>query len=125
MNFDSYLLVKSQLAAQNRALVQLQGFDIQIEISAHNKVCLSTKIFNCLEGLSKEGIFSSLGLMGWSSREAFLYFEPASQSIYLVEESEALSQYIPFKDKIHGFLQVASEWREVLESLSLKTRAFA
>ena len=59
----------------------------------------------------------SSGVLRWQDRGSYLELDSFTNCIHLVHEIECAPTYIPFKAIITDLMQVADEWRDVLEGL--------
>jgi hypothetical protein len=123
MSYDAFLTVMNQLAGQRKARCVVQGSVIFIESKPKQKKwMLATRVFSGdghLPQSVKECVASS-GVLRWQEKGAKLRLDPASHSIYLVQEIGGEPKYVPFRYMMRDFADVANEWREILEDFAAR-----
>lgn len=121
MCYDAFLAVITQLSGRKKARVVIQGSVIFIETSPQKKCwSLSTRVFSS-DGYLPSNVracLSANGLARWQERGAYLQLDPLEQAVYLVHEVDSLPKYVPFKFLMKDFVEVANEWREILEEFA-------
>ncbi|MBS3905203.1 MAG: hypothetical protein KGZ39_07750 [Simkania sp.] len=123
MLYDTFLAVMNQLAGQRKARCVVQGSVIFIESKPVGKQwSLATCVFDGGEYLprSVKECVSSAGVLRWQERGANLRLDPASNSIYLVQEIQSSSKYVPFRYLMSDFAEVANEWRDILDDFAAR-----
>lgn len=120
MSYDAYLMTLSQLSGKSKARVVVQGSVIFIETQPNRKKWkMSTKIFE--EGSFPKAMkecISSSGMLKWQERGAYLKLDPCTNSLYLINEIESATKYVPFKYLVNDFAEVANEWKEILDDFA-------
>ncbi len=121
MSYDAFLAVTTQLAGQRKARCVVQGSVIFIESKpTEKKWALATRVFSG-DGFLPQSVkecISSSGTLRWQQRGANLQVDPASSSVYLVQEIDQAGKYVPFRYLMRDFAEVANEWREILEDFA-------
>ncbi len=121
MSYDAFLAILTQLAGKKKARVVVQGSVLFIETkSKRDQWTISTKVFDG-EGYIPKSVrdcVSSSGVLRWQERGAYLQLDSFTNSVYLVHEIENSKKYVPFRYFVHDFVEVANEWREILDDFS-------
>ena len=121
MSYDAFLAILTQLAGKKQARVVIQGSVIFIETqNKRDEWSLKTKVFGG-EGFIPKSVrdcVTSSGVLRWQERGAYLQLDAASSSVYLVHEIESSKKYVPFRYHVNDFVQVANEWKEILDDFS-------
>src|SRR5579871_5407460 len=100
MSYDAFLTVMDQLAGQRKARCVVQGSVIFIESKpTEKKWALATRVFNGDGYLPKsvKECISSVGVLRWQEKGASLRLDPDSHSVFLVQEIQSSSKYVPFR----------------------------
>jgi hypothetical protein len=123
MSYDTFLVVLSQLAGKKQARVVVQGSVIFVETDDKKaKWNLKTKVFDG-DGFLPHGVrdcVSSTGMLRWQERGAYLKLDNETQNVYLIHEIESSKKYVPFKYQVNDFVEVANEWKEILDDFSTR-----
>ena len=122
MSYDAFLVVMSQLAGHRKARVVINGDVIFFEASEKkNQWTLFTKVFTG-EGFlprSVRSCVSSGGILRWQGEGAYLKLDVSSHCVYLIQEIQMQEgKYIPFRHYLSDFLNIAEEWKEILQDIA-------
>jgi hypothetical protein len=121
MTYDAYLMAITQLSTRRKARVVVQGSVIFIETNPPRKKWhLSTKVFDG-DGHLPKGIkecLSSSGILKWQAGGAYLHLDSNDNTVHLINEVDSSSKYIPFKHHIGDFVEIAKEWKEILDDFA-------
>jgi hypothetical protein len=127
MSYKSYLFVLSQLSSRKNAECVIQGSVIFVEVEDKNQQWhLYTKVLDASEEKVPSFLRRSLGKKGilrWQERGAYLRLDPETSHVYLMQDIDSLSKYVPFKHVMNDFANVASEWKNILQEVSLRDDA--
>ncbi|MGE5196546.1 MAG: hypothetical protein ACM3JI_04380 [Anaerolineae bacterium] len=122
MSYDAFLTLLTQLAGQKKARVVIQGSVIFIEtMPQNNRMTLSTKVFSSENGFMPRKVrecISSSGFLKWQERGAYLKLDSFDNSVTLIQEIESSTKYVPFKYLMSDFVEVANEWKEILDDFA-------
>ena len=123
MEYNEFLIMMSQLSFHKKARVVLQGSVYFIEATPNkNKWRLSTKLlFNQKTMPTQLGeCISPHGVLRWDHGGAYLKFDYTESDLYLVREIECAAKYVPFRYLVSDFIDVADEWKAILDDFSKK-----
>lgn len=122
MSHDIFLSVLSQIYNNKKANIVVQGSVIFIETSKNkNSLEIKTKISENTGNTSS--YIPSNGILRIQDRGTYLKLDNETNDIYLVGEIKSSNQYIPFKYQVKDFVDVANEWKEILEDFSSRNDA--
>ncbi len=128
MFYSAFLLVMSQLAGNKKARVVVQDNVIFFEKSNRaDHLTLFTKVYSCEDYLpnSVRSCVPSIGALRWQGNGAYLKFDSLSHSVYLFEEIRIQSgKYIPFRNHLSHFSDLANEWKEILQEIAERESCF-
>jgi hypothetical protein len=121
MTYDAFLAILTQLAGKKQARVVIQGSVIFIETqNKREQWTLKTKVFDG-EGFVPKGVrdfVTSSGVLRWQERGAYLQLDSEASNVYLVHDVESSKKYVPFRYHVNDFVQVANEWKDILDDFS-------
>ncbi len=120
MNHKKFLLILNQLLSQKAISIAAFGLHLCVEKTENEGIWkLTIRLFkggNEIPEIIKECV-SPTGAFKWQKMGPHLTLDPQTKAIFLVEEVPAPQEYIPFKTLVHNFVQVATEWDEMLIDL--------
>lgn len=121
MEYEDFLLMMSQLSSQKKARIVVQGSVYFIETtSKKNKWLISTQLFegsNSLPSTVNQCV-SSCGTLRWDFGGAYLKLDRDESNLYLMQEIETDAKYVPFRYLMSDFIDIAEEWKEILDDFS-------
>lgn len=124
MSYQAFLIAMSQTASNRKARFVINNQLVWMEaLPKKDRWSLFTKIFHvddCLPSSIQDCLTSS-DFMRWQYQGAYLKYDAATDSIYLVNEVVMpAGKYIPFRRHLNEFLNAADEWKRALDSLAQK-----
>lgn len=126
--YNAFLIVMSQLASQKKARVVIQDQLIFIEETGEeNQWRLSSPVFRG-EGYLPSNLFScvsSRGIFCWQHQKPHLRLNPETHSVDLIHTVEIKKgKYLPFRELMSTFVQMAQEWKKFLLHVAEKDPTF-
>lgn len=123
MDYSEFLIVMSQLSFHKKARVVLQGSVYFIEATPNkNKWRLSTKLLYNQERMPNQlaECVSSGSTLRWDHGGAYLKLDREESDLYLIREIECSAKYVPFRYLVTDFIDVADEWKNIIDDFSKK-----
>lgn len=110
----------SEVVASKRASFEAFGMELRIDVCVKPESWrLSTLLYRGdgeMPRRIKECIAPG-GSFKWQTMGPLLHHDADAKALFLIEEIPAAKEYLPFKELIHHFVQVATEWEEMLLDL--------
>ena len=107
MNYQSYLLVLTQLLHHNKAKLIYEGKEILIDASLNNFWKLSTIISNEPSGIINKILhFNSYGG----------YLQADEEALYFIQEVKPLSKYSQFRRIMQAYTELYEEWSTLVST---------
>lgn len=120
MSHDVFISILSQIYNCKKANVVVQGNVIFIETTKNkNSLKIKTKISKNIKNTSS--YIPSNGILHIQDRGSYLKLDNSTNDVYLISEIKFSDKYIPFKYQMKDFIDVATEWKEILEDFSCRT----
>ncbi|MBM3207888.1 MAG: hypothetical protein FJZ57_04710 [Chlamydiae bacterium] len=122
MDHKNYLYLLHQLSFRKKAQCVVQGSVIFVESTPQSQNWqVSSRI---LDGDIKKiprflkNSLTSKGILKWQERGAYLRLDPVSNHVYLIQDVKVSKKYVPFKYLINDFVQLATEWKNMIENIT-------
>ncbi len=124
MSYDLFLAFLSQMYNSKKARLVIQGSVIFIETSKKaDSLQMKTKVFSGDDLNNTSSCIPSNGVLHVQDRSAYLKLDPTTKDVYLINEVKFSNKYLPFRYQINDFVDVANEWKEILEDFSTRNDA--
>ncbi len=119
MSYSAFLMISSQLSTRRKGLCQVQDSSIKVEENhGRDSWVLSTKVFDsdgCKVPSFLKNNLASMNVFRWQQKGAYLKIGEDGQSVYLQQDIKALNRYVAFRAVMSDFVQVANEWKTILQ----------
>lgn len=120
MDHKKFLLIVAQLLSKKGVSIMAFGLDMSVERTERpDRWKLLTLLYQGdgeIPPRIKECV-SPNGSFKWQKMGPHLSLDVETQALFLIEEIPAAKEYLPFKELVYHFVQVAAEWEEMLFDL--------
>ena len=120
MNHKKFIITISELLSQKKVSLSAFGMELSVERTERpDHWRLSALLYRGDDEMPshiKECI-SPGGSFKWQKMGPHLSHDAETKALFLVEDVPAAKEYLPFKELIHHFVQVAVEWDEMFFDL--------